>query len=470
MVNIDRFQRNFLVMIFILALLLGLVLSYHANVQVWILVLPLLVLLVWRSNLITLLIIIFAVFFGDWFIELNILPHQFMWVLEFFVVLLFAKALVNRLIRRRRVDFMGGWFIFGFLTVCFVSFYINSPGVLNLLLFLRLILIAYLLMVAVSNLEISEKQKKILLYVLLGLIIIQLPVAVVKMSIYGQGEQAIGTYAYQGGTQSTALPLIVIGFGLAFFLVYRKSLLFIGLVLGAIAFAIIGGKRGFIFFLPIVIIYVSWHMRNDIKNFFKYAAIAGGIFLLAFYFALSFVPTLSPSGELGTRFDPSYALSFATDYTTKQEDGLSWGRTSSNINVFKNLYADGALSFLFGKGPGSAMKSRFEEADTRSKIMEEFGVGYGITGIGMMAMNVGYLGYLFIFLVLFSIMRKSAIYYRKETNPFWRSFGLSMAVFSFVMIVIELIYAPLLLLGLIPINYFLLSGILFLKNRERQET
>jgi hypothetical protein len=435
----------------------------------WILILPLFALLVWRSNLITLLIIIFTVFFGDWLIDLDILPHQFMWILEFFISLLFVKALLNRMIRREKIVFVGGWVFFGLLCVCMFSFYLNGSGILNLVLFLRLAVSSYLLFIAVINLEINEKEKKLIMYTLLGLIIIQLPVALVKMTIYGQGEQAIGTYAYAGGTQSTALPLIVIGFGLSFFLTYKKSMYFIGLVVGGIAFAIIGGKRGFIFFLPLVIIYLSWHLKDDIKNLFKYTVVAGTIFLLAFYFALSFVPTLSRSGELGSRFDPTYALSFATGYTTSQEGGLSWGRTSSNINVFINLSAKGTFPFLFGIGPGSAMKSRFDAADTRTKIMEEFGVGYGITGVSLMAMNIGYFGYIFLLLLLLVIMKKCSSYYKRETDNLWRSFGLSMAVFSFVMIVMELFYAPLLLLGLIPIIYFCLCGFLVLKDNELRE-
>ena len=184
----NRLQLNFFVLIVVIALILGLVLTFHYNIRMWILILPLFALLVWRSNFITLLIIIFTVFFGDWLIDLHILPHQFMWLLEFFISMLFLKALLNRMIKRRRIDFVGGWIILGFLTVCVISFYLNGSGILNLLLFLRLALTSYLLFIAVINLEINDKEKKILMYILLGLIVIQLPVAIVKMTIYGQGE------------------------------------------------------------------------------------------------------------------------------------------------------------------------------------------------------------------------------------------------------------------------------------------
>lgn len=468
-INSCGIHRNFLILILGLALLFGIILTYHQIVQIWVLVLPLIFFLVLRSNFLTLLGIIVIVFFGDWLISLQLLPGQFMWLHEILVVFLFLKAALNSLLKKIRFSVVGGWVILTFLVVCLASFYMNHSGLVNLALFIRLTLVSYLLFLAVINLDIQEKEMKALLRVILGLIILQLPVAVIKMSVYGQGEQAIGTYDYHGGTLSTALPLIVIGFGMSYFLVHRKSILYIGLVLGAVAFAIIGGKRGFIFFLPLVIIFLSWYLKDNIKYLFKYAVIAGLVFFIALYFALSFVPTLSPQRGLKPSLDPSYALAFATDYTTKQQEGLSWGRTSTNINVFKNLYNRGALTFLFGRGPGAAMKSRFESTDTRDRIMEEFGIGYGVTGMSWLAMNTGYFGTLLLFLLFFMIMRRSSRYFRKETDPFWSAYGLSLTVFSFVMLLISIAYAPLLLMDFINIQYFCLSGFLIIKEGRQQE-
>lgn len=466
-INGSRRHIHFVTLMLCLALIFGIILTYHDDVQIWALALPLVLLLVWRSNLITLLLITIIVFFGDWLIGLGVLPEQFMWVHEILLVLIFLKALINRILMKKHIIFTGGWIFLAFMIVCMISLYMNYSGFLNLFLFLRLSLLSYFLFLAVVNLDMKEKEIKTYLYVVLTLIIIQLPVAIVKMFIYGQGEQAIGTYDYHGGTLSTALPLIVIGFGLSFFLAYKRSLSFIMLILGAIAFAIIGGKRGFIFFLPVMIIFLSWYLKDDIRYLFKYAVITGGIFLVALYFALSLVPTLSPERGLKSQLDPSYAVSFATDYTIKQQRGLSWGRTSTNINVFTNLYNRGALVFLFGRGPGSVMKSRFETYDTRNRVMDEFNIGYGITGMSWLAMNVGYLGVFLIFMLIFIILRRCSAHFHKEKNAFWRSFGLSMAVFSFVMLIINFAYAPLLLVDLISIHYFSFSAIVIF--RERME-
>lgn len=464
------FNLNFLLGILIAALFVALLLASNKYDQLWILSIPIVLIIVWKSNLWTLIFITLLVFIGDWLIDLEILPPQFMWGHELFILLLFIKAITNRLLKKTHIVFTGGWVLLAFLLVNIVSQYINKTGLVNMILFLRLVLIAYFLFLAIINLDLKEKELKIFTNLLLFLIIIQLPVAISKMFIYGQGERAIGTYGYHGGTLSTALPLVVIGFGLVFRLIYRKSLLFIGLVLGAISFAVIGGKRGFIFFLPLLMIFLSWYLKDNIRYLFRYTVLGAIIFFIALYLALSFIPTLSPERGFKSNLDPEYAISFATQYTTRESWGLSWGRTKTNVNVFNNLASRGILHFLFGTGPGAAMKSRFDTFDTRDKLKEEFNIGYGITGMTLIAMSVGYLGVFFVFLLLFIIMRKCSSYYKKAIDPFWRAYGLSMAAFSFIMIIINFAYAPIILDDLLASLYFCLSSFIVLKaNRLGEE-
>lgn len=460
------FSLHFLFGILILALLVALLFSTNQPKNLWLLSVPLILFVVMKSNLWTLILITVIVFFGNWLIDLTLLPPQIMWGREILILLLLVKAIARKMLTKTKVVFTGGWIFLAFFLVNLVSFYINRSGSINMLLFIRLVFDSYLLFLAVINLEIEEKELKIYTYCLLGLIIIQLPVAFIKMLVYGQGEQAIGTYDYHGGTLSTVLPLVVIGFGLAFYLVYNKGLLFIGLVLGSVAFAIIGGKRGFIFFLPAVLIFISWYLKDDIRHLFKYALIGGVIFLAALYFALSLIPTLSPGRTERSDFDLKYAISFATNYTTKQSQGLTWGRTTTSINVFQNLSSRGSLPFLFGTGPGSVMKSRFDAFDTRRRLMEEFNVGYGITGLTYVAMNAGYLGAFLIFLLIYVIMRKCAAYFRKEKEPFWRAFGLSLVVFSFILIFINVIYAPVMIDDLLSTLYFGLAGFIVVREKK----
>jgi len=294
----------------LIALLIGVLLSSQNYVVILGLLVPLAFLFVWRTTFGALVVLSIATFFGDWLVGLGILPGQTMWILELFVLLLFLKTLLNAVLKSWRIEFPFGWIIAAFVLTAGVSMYINHGRPLHLILFLRLVLLYYLLYVAVWNLGLPEKAIHRFIRFLLVLIVIQLPTAVVKLLIYGQGESAIGTYAVAGGTLSTVMPLIVIGFGFALYLIYRRSVFYLLLIVGAVAFSIIGGKRGFIFFLPACLIFLTWYLRKDIANLFRYTVVGSVILLTAAFFALSLVPTLSPGHTQRGGFNPRYAWGF----------------------------------------------------------------------------------------------------------------------------------------------------------------
>lgn len=454
----------------LLALIIGAMLSSQNYVLILGLLVPLVFLFVWRTTLGALIGLSIFTFFGDWLAGLGIIPGQAMWALELLVVLLFIKALLKAVFDGRRLEFPFGWIMSAFLLTAFLSMYLNNGSPLNLLLFMRLVFMYYLMYVAVWNLGLSEKSIHRFLRLLLVLIVIQLPTAVVKLFIYGQGESAIGTYAVAGGTLSTVMPLIVIGFGFSLYLIHRRSWLYLALIMGAIAFSIIGGKRGFIFFLPACLIFLTWYMRNDIINLFRYTLVGSVVLVLAAFFALSLVPTLSPGYSERGSFNPRYAWGFMQDYTTNQMEGATLGRTSSTISLFLNLSERGILPLMFGVGPGSVMKSRFSGLDTRNRYMEEFSIMYGITGLNWLTMNVGCLGAGLVFLFLFVILRRCVAFFYAARDSYWRAFGLGMVGFSFIMILMNIMYAPVLITELAAMHFFTLVLFLALKQRADRRT
>ncbi len=403
------------------------------------------------------------VFFGDWLIAINVVPPQFMWIQELLAVTIFIKSISTRYINKNRIEFIGEKIIVVFLAVCLLSAYINKTELISIVLFLRLILRYYLLFLGIINLDWEEKRIKIFNNFVFALIAIQIPVSIIKFFIYGQNERAIGTYAWHGGVPSTVLPLVVIGFCLSYFLLYKKTFIFILLILGFITFSMVGGKRAFIFYLPLLIIFLSWYLKENIKNLFRYVIVGSFVFMIALYFTLSFVPSLSPGEHEKSGFSPSYAFNYAKEYTTLESEGVSYGRIATFIKVFKILVDEGKISFLFGKGPGNVLKTRFETFDTRNRAIEEFNVGYGISGITWLAMNVGYLGALVFLLLLLLIMRKCIFLFKIEKDPYWRSFGLGMIGFSFVIIVISLSYANIAVTDLFAVHYFCFSSFIILR-------
>lgn len=468
--NTDKAEFNkylFFILLF-LSIVVGKLIASDSYNQLWVLLFPALIFIVWKTNLWTLVLISVIIFFGDWLIiDLHLLSEQFMWLQEFLVLLIFIKAIANNILKKKKTTYVGSWAVLVFLAVSLISLYINKSGFVSFFLFFRLVIKYYFLFIAIVNLNLREDEKKFFNNILLALIIIQVPVAIIKLFIYGQGERAIGTYYSSGGTLSTVLPLIVIGFCLSYFLLYKKSSFFIWLILGFIAFSIIGGKRGFVFFLPLVLVFLSWYLKSYIKNIFRYVLLGGTIFILASFFVLSLVPSLSPGYRERSGFNPLYALSFVTEYTTSQSQGLSWGRASTSINIFQNLFRRGSLKFLFGNGPGSVMKSRFDAFNKKESFMQDFNVGYGTSGLSWIVMNIGYLGAFFYFLLIFLIMRRCVSYYRLEKDPYWRSFGLGMIVFSFVMMLMNILYAPIIIDELVSMHYFCLSGFIILREKGR---
>jgi len=419
-----------------------------------------------KPSITMIILIILIVFFGDWLITINIFPPQIMWLQELFATFIFIKAISLKLLNEDKVEFVGEKIIIGLLFVCIISIYINKATLIGSLLFLRLLLRYYLLFLGIINLDLNEKQMKKINNLVLVLVAIQIPVSVIKFFVYGQNERAIGTYAWRGGVLSTVLPLVVIGFCISYFILYKKSFALIGLILGFIIFSILGAKRGFIFFLPLLIVFLSWFLRQNIKNLFKYSLIGGFIFVIAFYLTLSFIPTLSPGEHERTGINPLYSIHFAKEYTLSEKNGVSYGRTASSIKAFQVLAKKGKLNLLFGDGPGRTLKSRFRDFDTREKAILEYRIGYGITGITWLAVNVGYLGgvlFLFFFVL---IMRKCIFIFKLDCDSYWRSFELGMVAFSFIMIIILIFYANIIVSDLLAMHYFCFSSFIVIRAKK----
>ena len=59
------------------------------------------VLLVIKSNMFTFLVLFFIAFFGYWLEEIRILLPQINWLSEFIILLMFAKAIILKTLKRR---------------------------------------------------------------------------------------------------------------------------------------------------------------------------------------------------------------------------------------------------------------------------------------------------------------------------------------------------------------------------------
>ena len=176
-------------------------------------------------------LILFSIFFADWFAGLKLIPPSFTWLPDIALIILTVKVVLRRIVSRNliRTDLDIPLVIFIFWGI--LSVLVNGYSFLGLFISLRQLLKFGLMYVLIINLEPDEAFFKRILMVLIGLFAIQVPTALVKMMIYGQGEWAIGTYAVFGGGLSTILPLFVISVSLGFYFFDRPRLWYLGFLI-----------------------------------------------------------------------------------------------------------------------------------------------------------------------------------------------------------------------------------------------
>jgi hypothetical protein len=438
--RIDKYTSSILILFtfLLLAVRLGSAVAYQNYSIILLIGTPFLFFIALKSNVIPIAIILLTVSFGA--IEGNLVPPQIMWMPELLSGLILIKAIVSRFIEGKNVNLFGIWVVLPFLIFTSASMLYNSTGILSTLLFLRLLFRYYLLFLAIINLDLDDKSMKLIINVLVFIFLMHLPLSLVKLFVYGQGEASLGLNSH---ALPTFVPLIALVFIVSYHFLYRKSILNILLSLGFVGFSIIGEKRAFIFFLPVILAYLAWYLRDDIGNIFRYLVLGGVTLALSVYLSFRLIPTLNPQREVWGEFDPMHALNYAYIYTTGTTNaGMSTGRMSATVHVFKQICSRGLSGFLVGFGPGSIIKSRFEIADRRGMVTDRFGVLYGATGLSWLALQVGYLG-AFIYIALFYLILRGAVYcFADEMDPYWRSFGLGMIGFSFIMLLMILSYTP----------------------------
>nr|WP_319392932.1 hypothetical protein [uncultured Desulfobacter sp.] len=420
------------------------------------------------------------VFFGGSLEAYNIVPPVFNWSTEPLIYILFVFSSLKKAIH-------GGSFSFPFLPqvlfffiIGIVSGVVNSNISINALFGIRLIIRFYVFYLAVLNLELNEKQARSILLFLTLLFLVQIPTSIVKLIIFGQGERAIGTYSAKEGSLSTMIPLIAIGYIAPLYLYKRKLWTSIILSLGFIAFSFIGGKRALVFMLPLLIFFMlgligvsRWLKKSNLKISLANLGFLIPVFLLIFVAAgLKFIPTLNPEKKIGGSINFTHAIEFAAGYTnntmgvtTKVEGKLTptGGRLSTSKRIFSVMTKEGIVRFLIGYGPGSFTESRFNKGRSqRNFLIQKFNIIYGITPLGYIQVEYGFMGVLVYLSILISILVKCITGWLRETDAYWEMHLFGSSCFAFIMILLWSYYHPPSMLGdTIPCVFFLLMGIAF---------
>ncbi len=370
--------------------------------------------------------------------------------------------------------------MFFFVLTAAFSVIVNHSFSLEPIYGLRLLLRFYIFFLAVVNLSLTDVEINKINKFIIFIFIIQIPVATAKLFIYGPGERAIGTYSLTEGSLSTIIPLIAIGYLIAFYIYYNKRPIYLLLSIGYIYFSIICKKRALVFMLPLLISFLSIMFLSEKNyNLKQKKIIRNRIFLIApllilivFYFSIRLVPALNPEEKIGGTFNLKYSADVFVEYFTREPDdsGYTTSRFSTTKRVFAVLYKKDFAKLFFGYGPGAYTKSRFVLKEEERIAYKELRIIYGVTPFTYIAIEYGVLGIFPYFLFICAIFVKSIKYWKIANSPYWKAFSFGSVGFSFSMILLWLTYhIPSFTGDPIPCLYFYCMAVVHIKFKRQQE-
>jgi len=409
-------------------------------------------------------------------------------VFEAAIAVLFLKAIHSHLLfQKRRWLAPGLPAILLFLVACTVSYLLNNPPVLAMVLFVRHCLVFYILFLALINLNWSRETGFLVGKFIIAMALLQLPAAVEMYMRVGIREGwGVGTMSLSAGGLGTIFPLMAISFLMALFL-YTGRIKYLLWFLPFIMFGVVNSKRALVFVVPVLLLtqlavyrYVRGGFRLRVRStgiqrqrmgFFRSAAIIVVVAISGAYIAGRALPSLNPSSAVGGTFDPAYIAMVILDYetmvtSTQEESGvqqeagveLTFGRVASTLGTFSALYLEGPMAFLWGRGPGTLVGSSLTQTDQYQAYLE-MGILAGKTGL-VWVMNqvgiVGVLGVLWLYLHFFVYLVRL---YRRLEPPTERVFALGLVGCTWVFLFDFLAYtnATLVTGAVTPVFYCLLA-------------
>jgi len=325
----------------------------------------------------------------------NLSPSYSGLLIDLTVVILFIVVLL----KGRAAHFPYISYILLFIVVSLVSNFINQGSYIQLILGWKRYVLPLLFIYVIANIRISERRFMQFNKLLYTLLIIQIPFAFIKLSIYGfaNESQLIGTIANSGGSTSSVLPMLGASFLITLYL-YKHKKFYLLLILGMLFFGIVGGKRAVIFYVPIslAITYIifKYFVQSDkriITLFNNPIAILSWvvIFILIVYTGVRLSPSLNPENRIGGSFDLGYTYDYISNYESRNDYNSNQKyqlEGSGRMNAFSASLSyltskEGFIPILLGIGPGSLERSIVNYKN--DVLFEDLGLGYGVSIVGL---------------------------------------------------------------------------------------
>lgn len=369
------------------------------------------------------------------FERFELLPVVYRWTIYVLSFLILISALLQK---DSTTNFLGYPLCGPLLLWLIWAFFTGFAGEVNpvtMLLLLKNYFIYVFLCFALVLTRINEVKLKRMIYVLFGVVLIQLPIVALQYSSGLRWEHpdficgTLGIWGTNG--QLMILSVMVVGFLFSFSLIYSHSkkliLICILVMLCSVYASIVGSARAIIVYLPTTLLFLwitsIWiASRREKRRRFKILAqlLVGTIVVVLLL--LSLHETFK--WEVQSFFNHSiYVLTRATF-----SPSLSGGRTL-NVNAPGRLFSlqynirrflsEGAVPLLIGKGFGSTKISYFSMF-SGSSTERIFRASQIVTSL----YETGFIGLVFYLFIIFQALKMNWTFFKKIRDPFWKSISL----------------------------------------------
>lgn len=440
--KLNYFSEKFILLIFTAGLGLTLLGTMYIHRLIWIIPIGLIVAFLFFilciKPAIFLPFLTFTVFFQYTLYGSEYNRYLVIWdeilILTFTAVILLQKMLNGKLsFKKSPFD----KYIIIFFLISIFSMFLNSssflPGVVGIRNYLQYALLFY----CVLNVKITEKTIKLVVKTIIFIFLLQLPILTSQFfDALSKGSFSVdavrGTFPGANNLSYTALFPIFLFMGIKNF--KFKGLANKLLLLGLIAVLILGQGRLAVILLPLILLYLL--RRQILFRFstrgFKVVAVIGIFFIMLAGYLFVIKSDVFRQYNLYRHF-------------TKGEFEVHGGsqRYLYYPLVYQHLEDNGLKSILFGLGPGMyGSFAGFKYMTPYTKVLSNvFGqLDYGFdpyvsSQIIPISGELGFIGIIIYFLLLFKVFRYASLAYKKFDQPLIKSLSVGLIAGSFLMIV-----------------------------------
>ena len=334
---------------------------------------------------------LFVVVYVQGYLErIGVPPHVVKILVEAPVLAIFLHV-VNRGVRQCAPGFL---LIAAYVVWTIASAIYHGDGMVATCLYVRYVVYAYLVFVAVWTTPLTHTSVRCINAVIVTLFVFQIVASAHEVFVRGERVEAhVGALFTSGGALATEFPLFAMALTVSFYLFWRGNPLLLVL---AWAFFLVGyasGKRAIYFLGPVLYagILVWYVLRTRTLGALK--RFAGGILVflcLAPLLLLGFSMSHGISHRQWNRplERVSYALDAAARYNAAYDRaGRTIGRTATSRHVLATLWSEDKETVLFGWGPRAV---RIGE----ERRYEKLTITYGICGWAQDVICLGWPGML----------------------------------------------------------------------------